>query len=541
MINPQSQNEAVRLAALRRYEILDTPPDGAFDRVTSIAARIFRVPISIVTLVDEDRIWFKSRHGIDIPQIPRDPGLCASCILGDEVLAITNAVEDARVLANPLVAGEFGLRFYAGAPLRTREGHGLGSLCVIGFEPRPISKEEEAYLKDLAAVVMDEIELRLSARRLARYEDHLRQAQKMEAISQLSGGIAHHFNNILTSTIGYLHLAKGSLESGSPALPYLEQVERNHQRASQLTHYFLTFSRRQIVTTKAIDLSELVRGAVSMVQPLLPGTIRLKMDLPPRLGVVEVNSEQLEQAVLNLIINARDAMPHGGELSVKTERVHLDEDLLGEFISLPAGDYMMLSVTDTGVGMDAATRSRIFEPFFTTKEVGKGTGLGLSVAHAIVNQANGGVHVETTPGGGSSFRVYLPVTAKATEPAQKTVLVVEDEPEVREVIKIVLRQEGFQVIEARHGREAMSKAADTPVIDLLVTDLIMPQMGGVDLIEGLLSKRPGLPVLAISGHAAKAPDLHGPNIRFLAKPFHPADLIGTVRELFEEAEVHQHA
>jgi signal transduction histidine kinase/CheY-like chemotaxis protein len=530
--------ESARLSALRRYEILDTPPDGAFDRITAIAARLFHVPAAMVSLVDEDRIWFKSRYGLEVEQINRDEGLCASCILGEEVLAITNALEDPRCLANPLVAGAFGLRFYAGAPLRTHDGYGLGTLCVIDFQPRPISDAEQAQLRDLAAIVVDEMELRLAARRVAAYEEHARQAQKMEAISRLSGGIAHHFNNILTSTSGYLHLAMEQLAPSSVPYQYLQHVELNNERAAQLTRDFLIFSRKEALQSGPVPVNRLVTGVLQMLRPLLPDRIEVALELTADMPDITADGSQLEQALINLIINARDAMPEGGRLTLRTSVFQLSRERPHGPKPLPPGRYAMLTVMDTGHGIGAELRSRIFEPFFTTKEIGKGTGLGLSVAHAIVTQAGGTIEVDSEPGRGSAFSLLLPVApagvhSNGAPKERKSVLLVEDESSVRRLLATVLDGAGFRVLEARNGQQALETCANGEKLDLVITDLMMPVMGGDALMKRLAERHPHIPVLAMSGHAEEtvAANAGRISVPLLKKPFGPPQLLAMVREV----------
>jgi signal transduction histidine kinase len=529
--------ESARLSALRRYEILDTPPDGAFDRITAIAARLLHVPVAMVSLVDEDRIWFKSRHGLEVEQIDRDEGLCASCILGEEVLAITNALEDPRCLANPLVAGSFGLRFYAGAPLRTHDGYGLGTLCVIDFHPRPISEAEQAQLRDLAAIVIDEMELRLAARRVAAYEEHARQAQKMEAISRLSGGIAHHFNNILTSTTGYLHLAMEQLAPSSLPYQYLEHVELNNERAAQLTRDFLIFSRKEALQAGPVEANALVTRVLQMLRPLMPDRIEVVLELAADMPEIKADGSQLEQALVNLIINARDAMPDGGKLTLRTSVVHISRERAHGPKPLPPGSYALLTVMDTGHGIGEEVRSRIFEPFFTTKEIGKGTGLGLSVAHAIVAQAGGTIELDSEPGQGSAFSLVLPVAtpaalSDAAAEDRKSILVVEDESSVRKLLATVLDAAGFRVLEAQNGQQALEACGNGEKLDLVITDLMMPVMGGDVLMNRLAMQHPNIPVLVMSGHAEDDSKANIRNLsgRLLKKPFGPPQLLAKVRE-----------
>lgn len=649
------EDEAARLVALRRYDILDTPPDGAFDRITAMAARLFSVPIAIISLVDQDRIWFKSRHGVDVEQIDRAPGLCASAILQTGPWVLSDAKRDVRSLANPLVAGEFGLRFYAGVPLRTGDGHHLGMLCVIDRAPREATDEQIEQLRDLAAIVMDQMELRLSARRAiaerdakalrltavlaqsavgiseaapdgrfltandrlcamldrsrdevlrlriwdvthpddltenmertrhlietgapfsfdkryvrpdgsivwvnvnatcllgeagevrgvfsvtaditerkrtqaalrnlndtlgqkveartrerdqlwrvsrdliavagwdgiyksvnpawtallgyaeaeligARFdhfvhpdecaqvrsvhealtagaptahceirvrarddsyrwvqwlivaegdelyasgrdvtagkelEEQLRQSQKMEAVGQLTGGIAHDFNNMLTVVMGSLDMLSRRMDGADARMrTYIDNAREGARRAAALTQRLLAFSRQQPLAPEPVDANRLITGMAGLLRGSLGVAVTVETVLADGLWPIHADPNQLENVVLNVAVNARDAMPEGGRLTIETRNVDLDPGVPGE--------YVLIAMSDTGCGMPAAVIARAFDPFFTTKEAGKGTGLGLSQVYGFITQSGGQVKLCSEPGQGTTVKVYLP-------------------------------------------------------------------------------------------------------------------------------------
>jgi PAS domain S-box-containing protein len=886
--------EASRLAALRRYDILDTPPDGAFDRITSLAARLFDVPIAIISLVDTDRIWFKSHHGIDVEQIERAPGLCASAIMEVRPTVLTDAAADPRSLANPLVAGEFGLRFYAGVPLKTSDGYNLGTLCVIDRERREVSDTELATLSDLANLVMDQMELRLAARRAAsqnleaaealsqqaslaraaerqlnavldnasvavfrmderqhcaymnaaaermtgytieetvgrplhdvihhtrpdgspfplsecaidrafpenhnmqgeevfvhkdgsfypvaytaspiaddqsntigtiiearditaekrvlaalgdqarhletlnrtgaavaaelelnrlvqivtdagveltgaqfgaffynatddagasmllytlsgadrsqfegfghprptpvfaptfagegvirsdditqdpRYgknppnkgipnghlpvrsylavpvtsrsgevigglffghsdpcvfdepserlmlglagqaaiaidnsrlyesvqkanhtleerviertreleEAHaaLRQAQKMEAIGQLTGGIAHDFNNLLTGISGSLELIERRLSEGrTQGLErFISGAQASAQRAAALTQRLLAFSRRQMLDPKPTEVNRLVLGMEDLIHRTVGPAIKVEVIGAAGLWPVVVDAAQLESALLNLAINARDAMAEGGRLTIETANIRIDARAARER-DLPPGPYISICVSDTGTGIPKDIVDRIFDPFFTTKPIGQGTGLGLSMIHGFMRQSGGQVRVYSEPGEGTTMCLYLPRhTGEVSDDADvaeaviakhgagETVLVIEDEAIVRMLIVEVLEEAGYTALEAEDGPSGLEILGSGARIDLLITDVGLPNgMNGRQVADAARVSRPDLKVLFVTGFAANAAVSGGllePGMAVVTKPFVMTELANTITDMIQ--------
>jgi PAS domain S-box-containing protein len=383
-----------------------------------------------------------------------------------------------------------------------------------------------------------------------RLEEQLRQAQKMEAIGRLAGGVAHDFNNLLTAIIGYGDLILMDCpEPDQPLARNAAEIKRAAERAASLTRQLLAYSRQQILAARVLDLNTIVADMEKLLRRLIGEHIDLVTRLDRTLRRTFADPGQLEQVVLNLVLNARDAMPHGGRITITTSNVELDESYAWQHVDVEPGAYVRLTVSDTGCGMDEHVRAHLFEPFFTTKEVGKGTGLGLATIFGIVKQSGGHIDVQSAPGQGTTFNVYLPQVlehmpkapreAPATQPLHgtETVLLAEDEETVRTLVLSVLRRHGYTVLEARHGLDAVHICEEHPgPIHLLITDVVMPSLNGRELYQRLLGLRPALKVVYISGYPGDAVDLHGlqdKGASFLPKPFKPDALVRTVRELLD--------
>jgi PAS domain S-box-containing protein len=382
-----------------------------------------------------------------------------------------------------------------------------------------------------------------------RLEEQLRQAHKMEAVGRLAGGVAHEFNNLLTVITGYSQLILDRLAQADPLRGNAEEIKKAAQRAAGLTAQLLAFGRKGIAAPRVLDLHVLVRDLEGALRGLLGGAVELAFRLAPGPGPVRIDPGQFQQVLLNLALNAREAMPQGGRLTVETADVELGADDARRHAEARPGPHILLAVADTGRGLSAVARAHLFEPFFTTKGVGEGTGLGLSTAYGIVKQAGGHIEVESEAGRGTTFRVYLPRSEVGLEPEDpppasraphgaETVLLVEDEEMVRRLVRLILLQEGYAVIEAANGVQALERSEQHPgPIHLLVADVVMPQMGGEELARRLLATRPQMPVLFLSGYTGTPPTPDafraGEGGNFLQKPFAPRELARKVHELLD--------
>lgn len=385
-------------------------------------------------------------------------------------------------------------------------------------------------------------------------EEQLLHSQKMEAVGRLAGGVAHDFNNLLTVIKGYSDLIVNELPEKDPMRGEVDEIRRAAERAAQLTHQLLAFSRRQVMAPRVLDLNVVIGNIQKMLKRLLGEDVELHVSLAPNLGRVKADPGQLEQVIMNLAVNARDAMPKGGKLTIETSNRYIDDSYARELAVVNAGEYAMIAVSDTGQGMDPETASHIFEPFFTTKETGKGTGLGLSTVYGIVKQSGGYIWVYSEPGMGTTFKVYLPIveSADADETGVRaslaqsyrgteTILLVEDEDGVRALIREVLQRHGYTVIDTRNGGEALIECErHKGEIQLLLTDVVLAQVTGTELAKRLSSMRPAMKVLFVSGYTEEAIIHHGvlePGTAFLQKPFTPTVLARKVREVLTGQEL----
>ncbi len=705
---PLPANETERLESLRRYEVLDTPPEPAFDDLALLAAHICGVPMAMVSLIDENRQWFKAKLGVTAEETPRAHAFCAHTILQPgRVLEVRDALEDPRFATNPLVTGDPHIRFYAGAPLVTTAGHALGALCVIDTTPRSLTAEQLAALEALGRRVVAQLELRRQTRSLAiqqveasraldlaeksrrallsvledeklatrnlreseerfremitngsdiialvdqrgiirfqspstqrilghlpeemigrrieeyvnpedmakvgealkrvlssrarptpveyrcrhldgswrtlqsfgkvmtekageslivvnsrdvtearQLEEQLRQSQKMEAIGQLSSGVAHDFNNLLTVIKGYIGLLRAKGQVSPEIYGAIQQIDEAADRATNLTRQLLTFSRQQIMQPADLNLNGVVLNMAKMLRRLLSESIEMEVEAAEQPVWIRGDEGMVEQVLLNLVVNARDAIPRAGRLRVSTMTVEFTE---ADVAPARPGVYACLAVSDTGTGIAPEVLPRIFEPFFTTKGVGKGTGLGLATVYGVMQQHGGWITVESTVGQGTTFRAYFPRPAGAPSLAtpgpavaalrggHEGILLVEDEPSVREIAQAALTGLGYRVITADSGLAALQIwEAHRHEIELLLTDLVMP--GGItgrDLALRLRASEPRLPVVYMSGYSYEvAGDDFSleEGVNYLSKPFDLASLARIVRASLERGATRQ--
>jgi two-component system, cell cycle sensor histidine kinase and response regulator CckA len=403
-----------------------------------------------------------------------------------------------------------------------------------------------APVRDGAGAITHYVAVKRDITRDLSLEAQLLQAQKMEAVGRLAGGVAHDFNNLLTVILGLAELMQRDLAEGDPMREDLEEVKKAGQSATALTRQLLLFSRRQVADPRVVDVNELLAGMDKMVRRIIGEDIELVSVPAPNVSGVLVDPNHFEQVILNLVVNARDAMPTGGKLTLQTANVDLDGAYAEAHLGVRAGPHVMVAVSDTGCGMDAATQARIFEPFFTTKEVGRGSGLGLSTVFGIVKQAQGSIGVYSELGRGTTFKVYLPRTSRdagvpvdAPSPplprGVETILLVEDEEQVRRVTRTVLTRHGYRVLEAANAGEALLLSETHPGrIDLLLSDVVMPKMSGPEVAKRIVRARPETRVLCMSGYTDEAVFRHGileAGVSFIQKPMTPESLLRRVREV----------
>jgi PAS domain S-box-containing protein len=376
-------------------------------------------------------------------------------------------------------------------------------------------------------------------------EEQLRQSQKLDSLGQLAGGVAHDFNNLLTVITGYAGMILLDLDPNSPMLESVSEISQAADRASALTRQLLSFSRRQVTQPKDLALNDLVHNIERMLHRLIGEEVELVLSLAPDAGVIRADPGHIEQVIVNLVVNARDAMPSGGRVLVETALLPVDEELSSGYLDVPPGEYVMLAVSDTGIGMTEEIKSHIFEPFFTTKEKGRGTGLGLSTVYGLVTQSGGTISVYSQPSQGSVFKMLFPaIKGPAPAPAEdivrvdftgtETILVAEDESGIRKYLRQVLDRNGYRILEAVNGRQAMDVAhAHSGQIHLLLTDVVMPETGGLELADQFAARFPGVPILFMSGYTDRLWSRQ--NINFIQKPFNSLALLTRVRSLLDEA------
>jgi PAS domain S-box-containing protein len=404
----------------------------------------------------------------------------------------------------------------------------LGAICIIrDITDRMIAQEEKSIL-----------------------ESQLMQIQKMDSIGRLAGGIAHDFNNLLSAIIGYSFISAMKLPEDSPAREYMKKITETGERAAALTHQLLAFSRKQILEMKSVDLIAIATNLEKMLSRLIGENIRIEIKSTSQEEYIKADSVQIEQVIMNLAVNARDAMPNGGILTIDISDIRIDQRTQALSHDIPPGPYIKMSVTDTGEGMSNAVKEKIFEPFFTTKEIGKGTGMGLATVYGIVRQHKGYIFVHSRPGMGSTFYIYFPAVRKdqldRSEIGQEdetllggneTILVVDDEPMICDIVEETLQPLGYRVLLASNGDEALEACQSVHGnINLLLTDVIMPGLNGRELAERFLQKRPDTKVIYMSGYTDEVIGRHGvlePGIIFLHKPLSPLTLTRKIREVLD--------
>jgi len=476
--------------------------------------------------------------------------------------------DDVDELANryPNCVRDFqaGIRSIIATPLFSKDQL-IGILYFLSLKPKAYTDSDRMLAEEVGNEIAGAIansqlyaERKQAEEGKAALQEQLRQSQKMEAIGQLAGGVAHDFNNILTVIHGYSELVINCLEATNPIRDDVKEIKAAADRASALTRQLLAFSRKQVLQLKVLDLNSLVSNMVKMLRRMIGEGIELSTALANDLGCIKADPGQIEQVILNLSVNARDAMPKGGKLTIETANVELDQEYADLHLNAVPGSYVVLSVSDTGMGMTPEVREHILEPFFTTKEKGKGTGLGLSTVYGIVKQSCGSIWIYSEPGQGSTFKIYLPrveedldmlqssMAATKSPRGTETILLVEDEKMVRTLAHTILKRNGYQVLEAENGDDALRvvEGRNGRPIDLMLTDLIMPRMNGKELSEHLKPLCPDMRVIFMSGYTDEAVSEHGmlaPGVEYIQKPFPPDALVKKVRFVLDRPRHRQSA
>ena len=481
--------------------------------------------------------------------IPWDEGIAGSVFASGKPEVIAAVQQDARHYTVTDALTGYQSHDMVVVPLMRHGGSPIGVMEILNKTAGPINRDDLDTLVVVSAIAAAAIDQSKAFEALRVKDVQLQQAQKMEAVGRLAGGVAHDFNNLLTVIRGYSELIMMTVDQNASVRSHAEEVLKAADRAKSLTSQLLAFSRKQVLDLRIVKLSEVVANVEKLLRRLIGEDIQLVTVLGHNLASVKADPAQLEQVLMNLAVNARDAMPRGGTLTIETANIALDETFTRHHMDLHPGHYSTLSVADTGCGMNKDTLSKLFEPFFTTKEAGKGTGLGLSIVHGIVKQSRGHIMVSSTPGLGTTFKIYLPcveASAEATQSSKtipsttsgsETILVVEDEAQVRTLECGLLKARGYTVLDADNGEAAIRICQEySGPIHLLVTDLIMPHMNGRELARQVVTIRPSVKVLYVSGYpddTLVTAGLARSKEPFLQKPFASDALLRIVRNLLD--------
>jgi two-component system, cell cycle sensor histidine kinase and response regulator CckA len=523
------QGRQLRVTAIRDV----TERKRAEEELHRLMTAIEQVPESIVITDTQGRILYVN------PTFERVSGYSRAEVLGQTSRILKSGKQDAlfyQGLWAKIIAGQV----WKGRFINQRKDGGLYTEDTV-----------IAPVRDKQGAITNYIAVKRDITRELETEEQYRQTQKIDSIGRLAGGVAHDFNNILSVIIGHTGLALMELDSEAPVRSHLDAIQENAERAANLTRQLLAFARRQVIEPRVLNVNELITNLNKMLRRLIGEDIELVTEAAPDLGPVKADPGQIEQVILNLVVNARDAMPEGGTLTIRTDQVTLDGTFPGRHQDVVPGDYVRVQVNDTGLGMTDEVKQHIFEPFFTTKEQGKGTGLGLATCFGIVQQSNGHIHFDSQPGRGTTFTIYLPRSREAAVPfgersnlsslprGSETILLVEDEASLRTLMSRALRGQGYAVLEAANGQEALALArAHAGKVQLLLTDVVMPGMSGKILAEQLGEISPAARIVFISGYVANAmvrDAITRCGSHFLQKPFGLADLTRKVREALDKA------
>ena len=509
-------HENSRLAALRQYDVLDSPREEEFDRIALMGARLFDVAVSCITLVDKDRFFFKAGIGSDVRNLDRQPGFCDTTIQTEGVYCIEDTTVDPTVKNHPLVSNSPHIKSYAGSALITREGFAIGTLCIMDSQARTFTDTEKLLLQELAEFVMFHLDRRRRRIEAARREERERDVQKLESLGMLAGGIAHDFNNLLVGVLGNASLAAREIDIDSPAQDLLTGIIRAADQASELTDQLLAYAGQRPMSPKPVDLSNLISNMLPLLRSSISTNVSIEIDKSEDLAFIKGDPTQIRQVVLNLITNASDAYGDGeGTIRIRSKQTDRCPPKTGG-IQDNGGDargFVRIDVEDSGCGMDADTLNSIFSPFFSTKVSGRG--LGMSIVQRIVRGHGGEIHVESELGHGCKVSVWLPVASSvgATEvkyirrqpepiDGSGTVLVVDDEDLVLQMTKAAVTSLGFDVRVASSGAQALERIKASGELKALILDATMPGMNCASTLNAVKEYAPDIPTIITSGHHA---------------------------------------
>ncbi len=564
-INARREAEKISSYLEKQKHVLELVAQGAaLEKILETLAHILEEQspggLASILLLEKDGLHL--RHGV-APNLPENyyraidglpignlSGSCGMAAYTGKAVIVSDIATDPLWTNLRELALTYGLKACWSIPILSSHGKLLGTFAMYYRESRMLGIEELKHMGILTHTAAIAIERKQAQEVLHETEAQLFHSQKMDAIGQMAGGIAHEFNNLLTAINGYTGLLSNQPLPWMTQRSYLEEVRKAGDRAASLTRQLLAFGRKQLLSPKILNLNDILYGMRKMLSQVIGETIDLQLNPQSTLGRVKADPGQIEQVILTLALNARDAMPYGGKLILETSNLELHENSSLPSPSIPFGNYVLLRVSDTGIGMDEKTKTRIFEPFFTTKEVGKGTGLGLSMVDGIIKQSEGYIEVQSTPGYGTIFEIYFPFIILPSIPeiekeampslpvtkGQGTILVVEDEKAVRRLIYHMLKLQGYSVLEAASAQEAilLHERLGEESIQLLLTDVVMSNMGGRQLVEYLQPLRPNMKVLYMSGYtedSAIHDSLKQKNVNFIGKPFSPETLAKKIHEI----------
>ncbi|MCH9670607.1 MAG: response regulator [Gammaproteobacteria bacterium] len=525
-------SESARLDALRRLEILDTPPEPVFDRVTQMAATLFSVPMACITLVDKDRFFFKSMHGSDIRQMPREPGFCHNTITQPGVTVIADTLVDPIARRHSLVCAAPHVRFYAGAPVRTQDGHALGTLCVLDDTPRSFTEQDEQLLAELAGFVMFQLDSRKRRADEEVNSEKARRANKLESLGMLTGGIAHDFNNFLMGIVGNASLALEQVGDDAIAKETIGNIIEAAERASDLTGQLLAYAGQRTPKKEPVNLGAMVDGVARLVSHALRRDMDLQIIRPAEDLIVMADPTQLQQVIVNLTINASESYAEkSGSITLEVSRSQDDEKAL-------------LTIRDSGCGMSPETQMALFDPFFSTKFPGRG--LGMAIVHRIIELHAGAIEVDSVVGEGTTMRIALPLLAqpaparqvvsplRAIQPGAGHLLIIDDQRDVRHFVERAALALGYTVDVANDGEAALNDLAQRTRPDIILIDASMPVMSGEETLRRIHARHPKLAAIVMSGHDLPEVTKRFADLEvkaFLQKPFRLDELSAALKKV----------